>query len=104
MKVLLQSKSVLLSAVFVTLSGTISFAQDAPLNPAGAAPPAPVTEESAPVSSEPAARTRAKSTKRGVRVREKEAEGTQAPNRFETDILIHSKYKQDGKPLQVDPD
>jgi hypothetical protein len=38
------------------------------------------------------------------RTREKETEGTQAPNRFEADTVIKSKYQLDGQPLEVDPD
>ena len=35
---------------------------------------------------------------------EKEAEGTEAPNRFEADTVIKSKFQLDGQPLEVDPD
>ncbi len=41
---------------------------------------------------------------RGKRIREKEAEGSQAPNRFEGDPVIKSKYELNGQPLEVDPD
>ena len=34
----------------------------------------------------------------------KDAEGTEAPNRFEAETVIKSRYKLDGKPLEVDPD
>ena len=34
--------------------------------------------------------------------REKEAEGTQAPNRFDTDTIIKSKYELNGQSLEVD--
>lgn len=43
-------------------------------------------------------------TKKGNRPSEKEAEGTQAANRFAEDPVIKSQYRQDGKPLEVDPD
>ena len=36
--------------------------------------------------------------------RDKDAEGTEAPNRFEADPIIHSHYHQSGQPLEVDPD
>ncbi|OFZ19722.1 MAG: hypothetical protein A2X94_16845 [Bdellovibrionales bacterium GWB1_55_8] len=39
--------------------------------------------------------------KRGI---EKETEGTNAPNRFEADTVIKSRYQLDGEPLEVDPD
>ena len=38
------------------------------------------------------------------RLREKEAEGSKAPNRFQTDTVLKSKYTLDGQPLEVDPD
>jgi hypothetical protein len=37
-------------------------------------------------------------------VREKEAEGTKAPNRFDTDNIIKSKYEFHGQSLEVDTD
>lgn len=61
--------------------------------PAGDAAPAPAdAPESAPVTS------------KGKRIREKEAEGSQAPNRFDGDPVIKSKYELNGQPLEVDPD
>lgn len=45
-----------------------------------------------------------KKTSKGKRVREKEAEGTEAPDRFEADTVIKSKYRLNGEPLEVDPD
>ncbi len=36
--------------------------------------------------------------------REKEAEGTQAPNRFGSDVTVKSKYELNGQPLEVDTD
>lgn len=41
---------------------------------------------------------------KGKRIREKEAEGSEAPGRFEADTVIKSKYHLDGQPLEVDPD
>ncbi len=35
---------------------------------------------------------------------EKEAEGTQAPNRFDQDTIIKSRYELDGQNLEVDTD
>lgn len=43
-------------------------------------------------------------TKKGSRSREKEAEGTEAANRFAEDPVIKSQYRQGGEPLEVDPD
>ncbi|MDR3606884.1 MAG: hypothetical protein P4M08_05820 [Oligoflexia bacterium] len=45
-----------------------------------------------------------KNKKSGKRTREKEAEGTEARDRFKADSVIKSKYKLDGQPLEVDPD
>lgn len=71
---------------------------------------------SAPSSSQPAQtngvtaqpvekplRAEKKKVKGRVR-REKEAEGTQAPNRFESDITIKSRYQYGGQSLEVDTD
>ena len=41
---------------------------------------------------------------RGKRVSEKEAEGTKAPDRFEADTVIKSRYRLNGQALEVDPD
>lgn len=43
-------------------------------------------------------------TKKGRTRREKDAEGTQAPNRFDADINTKSKYRYGGQPLEVDTD
>jgi hypothetical protein len=57
----------------------------------------------------PAKKTAHKTSKKKVKAkgsakREKETEGTEAPNRFEADTVIKSQYQQDGKQLEVDPD
>lgn len=36
--------------------------------------------------------------------REKEADGTEAINRFKTDAVVKSQYKLGGQSLEVDPD
>ena len=36
--------------------------------------------------------------------RERDAEGTQAPNRFENEMIIKSRYELNGQPLEVDTD
>ena len=85
----------------------------------GETPPASEPAASAPAA-EPAASTPAATAgdtggdgeeaprpkpRRGRRTtREKEAEGSQAPNRFEADTVIKSQYRLDGQPLEVDPD
>lgn len=48
----------------------------------------------------PVSKKRAK----GKRTREKETEGSQAPNRFEAGTVLKSRYELDGRPLEVDPD
>jgi hypothetical protein len=58
------------------------------------APSPAVSEATAPV----------KKKAKGNRAREKETEGTEAPNRFEADTVIKSQYKLNGEPLEVDPD
>jgi hypothetical protein len=42
--------------------------------------------------------------KKGKIRREKDAEGTKAPNRFDADINTKSKYHYGGQPLEVDTD
>ena len=42
--------------------------------------------------------------KKGKRTRETEAEGSEAPRRFEGDPIIKSRYEHNGEPLEVDPD
>lgn len=64
-------------------------------------------EEVAPAA--PAKKVTHKTSKKKVKAkgsakREKETEGTEAPNRFEADTVIKSQYQQDGKQLEVDPD
>jgi hypothetical protein len=58
----------------------------------------PVTDESAQGadSSESAARKGKRSGR--------QAEGSQAPNKFEADPVMKSRYQMHGRPLEVDPD
>jgi hypothetical protein len=42
--------------------------------------------------------------KKGKRTRETEAEGSEAPRRFEGDPIIKSRYEHNGESLEVDPD
>jgi len=76
------------------------------------APPDPAqtqtqTQGSQPKQDESAAPNKSEQPKkpRGRVAREKEAEGTEAPNRFNnTDIIIKSQYELNGQPLEVDTD
>jgi len=45
-----------------------------------------------------------KTKKRGKVRSEKEAEGTEAKDRFQADTVIKSQYQLDGETLEVDPD
>jgi hypothetical protein len=47
---------------------------------------------------------RPKKKSKGKDTREKEAEGTKAPNRFDTEVVIKSEYKLNGQSLEVDTD
>jgi hypothetical protein len=51
---------------------------------------------------EPVVQEAPKKKYRGVKP--KEADGTQAQNRFEEDPIIQSRYKHEGRSLEVDPD
>jgi hypothetical protein len=42
-------------------------------------------------------------SKKGRRIG-RQAEGSQAPNKFEADPVVQSKYQLNGRPLEVDPD
>ncbi len=65
--------------------------------------PAHQAEGAAQISSEESSVKKPRKSK--VRApREKEAEGTQAPNRFDQDVIFKSKYELDGKSLEVDTD
>ncbi len=52
----------------------------------------------------PAAAQASAFQKKGKRTRETEAEGSEAPRRFEGDPIIKSRYEHNGEPLEVDPD
>ena len=55
----------------------------------------------------PAYRAAHKKPARGRNPREKHGqstEGTEAPNRFEADPVIKSRYESNGRALEVDPD
>ena len=90
-----------------------AWAEDAAPAPAAEVAPTPgdastsadAGASDAPVSSETGRRSSSgsKSTK-GKRYREKEAEGSEAPDRFEANTVIKSRYTVDGKALEVDPD
>jgi hypothetical protein len=60
------------------------------------------TDVSTPPAKEP--QSGSKRLKKGKRVREKEAEGTEAADRFEAHTVIKSKYSLNGESLEVDPD
>lgn len=68
--------------------------------PSPLATPSAVPEPAA----QPSPTTRNPPPSRTARTSEKEAEGSQAPNRFEADSVIKSRYQLDGEPLEVDPD
>ena len=54
----------------------------------------------------PSTQTNQNKRRGGNRVREKEAEGTKAINQFDfaNDSILRSKYRSNGKSLEVDPD
>ena len=75
-------------------------------------PPAEVqglSEAETPTSETPASEVpvqvpRKSKKARGNIKREKEAEGTKAPNRFDSEAIIKSRYELNGKFLEVDTD
>lgn len=48
--------------------------------------------------------TASRKPRRSLMPAQKDAEGTEAPNRFQADTVIKSTYKFEGKTLEVDPD
>ncbi len=85
-----------------------TFAQEAatpvaPETPTAQAP-APSEPDSSPENSGAPAPKAAVKKRSRQGTREKEAEGTEAPNRFEGDNVIKSQYQRGGQPLEVDPD
>lgn len=85
------------AAVALAFQVATPFAVADEATPAQDAEPTPSVSES-PAPSEPQKKPK------GRVAREKEAEGTQAPNRFDADIIFKSKYELNGKPLEVDTD
>jgi hypothetical protein len=61
--------------------------------------PKEVKESSHDTSADPHSSKKKKSVPR-----EKDAEGTQAPNRFDQDLIIKSRYELNGQSLEVDAD
>ena len=61
-----------------------------------------VSEESESEVEEKPSPVRLKKGKRAPR--EREADGTQAPNRFDQDLIIKSRYELNGQSLEVDTD
>ena len=74
--------------------------------PSALAPPvlAPLLVPTPPSSAPTSTPVEKKTMKGGKRRSEKDAEGTEAADRFEADTVIKSKYKLDGQSLEVDPD
>jgi hypothetical protein len=96
------------AALLVLLLPAVALGADPSPVPAPDAPPAPEAKPSPDPVSSPAPQALSSPLPappaKGRRIREKEAEGTQAPNRFEADTVIKSKYELNGQPLEVDPD
>ncbi len=82
--------------------GGSSLAEETPV----AAPPPAPTAPSDPSAAGPSQGGGVPSNKKAKKPlrREKEAEGNKAPNRFEADTVLKSRYKLNGKQLEVDPD
>jgi hypothetical protein len=53
---------------------------------------------------QPSVKKPVKKAKGGKGTREKDADGSEAPDRFKADTVIKSQYKLNGQPLEVDPD
>src|SRR6185295_5184196 len=90
------------------LLGTPVFAEEPPPAaepaPAAESPAAPPAAEFSGESEEDQPKPKAKKSSKGKRRSEKDAEGTQAPDRFEADTVPKSRYQLNGEHLEVDPD
>lgn len=77
-----------------------------PATPVEVAPGAEAVAAAAAKPAKPKVSTQLKKTqsKGGKRTREKDADGTEAPNRFQADTVIKSQYKLNGQSLEVDTD
>ncbi|HLE00430.1 MAG TPA: hypothetical protein VJB59_09225 [Bdellovibrionota bacterium] len=68
------------------------------------APAAPPQAQPAKPDSETRTPKKTKKPGKAKRTRDREAEGTEAPDRFEADTVIKSQYQLNGEYLEVDPD
>jgi hypothetical protein len=100
----METKVIKLFPIVLALSWGYAFAE--PPSETGAAPSTEAIAITPEAPSLDPAESTSKKTKRskGKVAREKEAEGTQAPKRFDTDIIIKSKYQLNGQALEVDTD
>lgn len=91
--------------VVLGLQGSPGLADPAADIPPPASPPegSEVSTPQTPVSQDASSGIKKRRT-RGKRASEKETDGSEAPNRFEADTVIKSKYTLHGEPLEVDPD
>ncbi len=113
---LTKKAAVLISSVLGLFFAALASRADDQPQSQPASPPAPAAQAGGPpaiLTNEPAAapshpvEEKPASTKtrtRGRRGVEKETEGTEAPDRFEADTVIKSKYEYNGKALEADPD
>ncbi len=91
-------RSLLLISLFTGLLISSASAEDPPQG-AVALPPSSVEPAAPPRASKKTSRP-----SKGRRPREKEAEGSEARDRFQADTVLKSKYQLNGEPLEVDPD
>jgi hypothetical protein len=87
--------------VILFLLVTTVFAESSQNAVSGGSTEAPLP---ASVVTQPEAKVKKIHSSKGKVTREKEAEGTQAPKRFDTDIVIKSQYQLNGQALEVDTD
>ncbi len=85
------------------LSCSFSYSQETENPPAHPDQSSPASEAESSSQSQEAQKKDLSPKRKGRIPREKEAEGTQAPHRFDTNIP-KSKYELNGQPLEVDPD
>lgn len=88
--------------IFFVIAGfRLARAEDAPAAPAA---PAAEPSESAPAAATPVPVEAPAPRKVRKAPVIKDADGSEAPNRFEAETVIKSRYMLEGRKLEVDPD
>jgi hypothetical protein len=99
-------RAIMVAACFVfCIAAYAEEASQIPSESASASASSPEVQADVSIETPKAIRKVVQSKSKGSkRTREKDADGSQAPDRFQADTVIKSQYKLNGQPLEVDPD